>query len=177
MTDITCNSNHLPSMPVLIFLYCSVTQTCQTLLTSCITRTLGSPALQISQIFIQTQDLWVSDALQPSCPLLFPSSPAPNFSQYQFPPSDFALGLRRAIYWPFMCSISPSENTQKLFPLCFTRLNSMLTVDVSHVFSNPTVVKHHILAVWSCVPAHSSIHYSWNSTLTIQILFNNRSVL
>ena len=164
------------TLTVLILWCCSVTQTCQTLVTPGIARTLGSPALQISQGIIQSQDICVSDALQPSCPLLFPS-PAPKFSQYQLPPSDFALGLRRAIYWLFMWSISPSENTQKLFSSCFTHLNSMLTIVLSHGFSNPTVVKHHILAVWSCVPAHSSIHCSWNSTLTIQVLFNNLSVL
>ena len=46
-----CNLNHLPSRPVLIFWCCPVTQACQTLVSPYTSRTLGSPALQISQEF------------------------------------------------------------------------------------------------------------------------------
>ena len=91
--------------------------------------------------FIQTQDLWVSDALQPSHPLSFPSS-APNLPRHQFPPSNFAPGFRRLIYWLFMCSISPSEDSQKWFQSGFTSLNPMLTTELPHVFSSPAAIKH-----------------------------------
>ena len=86
------------ALPVLIFWCCSVTQTCQTLVTPCTARTQDSPAIQISQRFIQSHVLWVNDAFQPSHHLSFPSSPALYLSQHQFLPSDFPLGLKRLIY-------------------------------------------------------------------------------
>ena len=42
----------------------------------------ASPSITSSQ-FTETHVLWVSDAIQPSHPLLSPSPPAPNPSQHQ----------------------------------------------------------------------------------------------
>ena len=61
----------------------SVTQLCLTL---CDPMNCGTPGLSVHhQIpeFTQTHVHRVGDAIQPSHPLLFPSSPAPNPSQHQ----------------------------------------------------------------------------------------------
>ena len=61
----------------------SVTQSCQILcdLTDC--STLGFPVLYHLLELDQTHVHWVGDAIQPSCPLSFPSPPAFNLSQHQ----------------------------------------------------------------------------------------------
>ena len=46
-------------------------------------RMSGSPVLHCLREFAQTQVHWVGDAIPPSHPLLFPSSPALNLSQHQ----------------------------------------------------------------------------------------------
>ena len=136
MTDLTCNLKQVPSIACSYFWCCSVTQTCQTLVTSCTARTQGSPAIQISQSFIQTHDLWVNDAFQPSHPLSFPSSPALNLSQHQFLPSDFPLGLKRLIYGS-SCAASV------LLRIIWNHFLHTLLVwtPFSPVFSSPPVVK------------------------------------
>ena len=155
--------------------FCGVVQSLSLVwlfVTPCAARSLGFPSLQIAQ-FSQSHDLWVSDALQPSQALSFPSPPALNLSQHQFLSSDFALGLRWPICWLFMFSISPSTNRQSWFPSCFTSLNSRLATENLHIFSSPTVAKHRHFGVQFCGPALSSIRYTWKSTLTVWIYFSN----
>ena len=62
--------------------FSSVAQSCPTL---CNPMNHSSPGLRVHQLpeFIQTQVRRVSDAIQPSHPLLSPSPPAPNPSQHQ----------------------------------------------------------------------------------------------
>ena len=58
----------------------------------------------------QTHVHWIGDAIQPSCPLSFPSPPAWNLSQHQ---SLFqwvkVLCIKWPEYWSFSFSISPSS--------------------------------------------------------------------
>ena len=121
---------------------CSVTQSCLTLCDSMHSKNPGLSCPSDLPEFAQTHDLTVTDALQPSCPLLFPSSPAPNNSQHKFLSSDFALGVRWPMYWLSMFSISPYEKSHRLFPSCFTSLNSMHTTELLYVFSSVTVAIH-----------------------------------
>ena len=69
--------------------------------------TAGLPVHHQLLEFTQTHVHWVSDAIQPSHPLLSPSPPAPNPSQHQ---GLFQWGRMR---WPKYCSfsfrISPSN--------------------------------------------------------------------
>ena len=67
----------------ILMLPCSVTQSCLTLcdLTDC--SMPGFPVLHYFLEFAQTHVHWVSDAIQPSCPLSHPSPPAFNLSQHQ----------------------------------------------------------------------------------------------
>ena len=60
--------------------------------------------------FTQTHIHWVSDAIQPSHPLLSPFPPALNLSQKQgFFPNELALHIREQKYLSFNFSISPSN--------------------------------------------------------------------
>jgi len=62
---------------------CSVAQLCLTLFYSMDYSIPGFPVLHYLPEFAQTHVLWVGDAIQSSCPLLFPSLPAFNLSQRQ----------------------------------------------------------------------------------------------
>ena len=63
--------------------FSSVTQSCQTLCDSMNCSTPGLPVYHQLPEFTQTHVHRVSDAIQPSHPLLSPSPPAPNPSQHQ----------------------------------------------------------------------------------------------
>ena len=58
---------------------------------------------------VQTHVRWVGDAIQPSHPLLSPSSPAFNLSQHQGLFSESALPIRWPKYWSFSFYISPAN--------------------------------------------------------------------
>ena len=60
---------------------CSVAQSCLTLCDHMAYSTPGLPVHHHLLELAQTQVHWVSDAIQPSCPLLSPSPPAFNLSQ------------------------------------------------------------------------------------------------
>ena len=61
----------------------SVAQSCLTLCDPMNRSTLGLPVHHQLPEFTETHVHWVSDAIQPSHPLLSPSPPAPNPSQHQ----------------------------------------------------------------------------------------------
>ena len=63
--------------------FSSVAQLCLTLCDPMACSTPGLPVHHQLLEFTQTQVCWVSDAIQPSHPLLFPSPPALNLSQHQ----------------------------------------------------------------------------------------------
>ena len=61
--------------------------------------------LELAQTYVHR----VSDAIQPSHPLLPPSPPAPNPSQHQGFSNESTLCMRWPKYWSFSFSISPSN--------------------------------------------------------------------
>ena len=63
--------------------FSSVTQSCPTLCNPTNPCTPGLPVHHQLPEFTQTHVLWVSDAIQPSHPLLSPSPPTLNLSQHQ----------------------------------------------------------------------------------------------
>ena len=57
--------------------------------------------------FTQTHVHRVSDAIQPSHPLSYPSPPAPNFPSIRVFSNESARGIRWPKYWSFSFNISP----------------------------------------------------------------------
>ena len=71
--------------------------------------TPGLPVHHQLPEFTQTHVHRVSDAIQPSHPLLSPSPPAPNPSQHQGFSNESTLHMRWPKYWSFSFSIIPSK--------------------------------------------------------------------
>ena len=99
--------------PVLVSVQLSsVTQSCPTLCDPMNRSTPGLPVHHQLPEFIQTHVHRVSDAIQPSHPLLYPSPPAPNPSQHQsFPVSQLFASGGQSIGLSALASVLP-KNTQ-----------------------------------------------------------------
>ena len=89
--------------------FSSVAQSCPTLCDPLNRSTPGLPVHHQLLEFTQTHVHRVSDAIQPSHPLLFPSPPAPNPSQHQVFSNESTLHMRWPKYWSFTFSIIPSK--------------------------------------------------------------------
>ena len=123
-------------------LFSSVTQSCQTLGDPMDCSTPGFPVHHWLLELAQTHTHRVSDAIQPSHPLLSPSPPAFNLSQHQsFPMSQFFASGGQTIGASALPSVL-SMNIQNWFPLVMTGLISLQTQGLSRVFSNTTLQKH-----------------------------------
>ena len=90
---------------------CSVTQSCLTL---CNPMDCSNPGFLVLHHLLElahTHVHWVSDAIQPSCPLSSPSPPAFNLSQHlsQVFSNESSLHIKWPKYWSFNFSISPSN--------------------------------------------------------------------
>ena len=89
--------------------FSSITQSCPTLCDLMDHSTPGFPVHHLLLEFTQTHVHRVSDAIQPSHPLLFPSPPAFNLSQHQGLFKWMSSLHRVENYWSFSFSISPSN--------------------------------------------------------------------
>ena len=87
--------------------------------------------------FAQIHVHWVSDAIQPSHSMSPPSA-ALNLSSIRFFSSESPLHIRWPKYWSFSFSI----NIQGWFPLGLISLISLLSKELSRVFSSTMVLKH-----------------------------------
>ena len=89
--------------------FSSVAQSCPTL---CDPMNRSTPGLLVHHQlpeFTQTHIHWVSDAIQPSHPLLSPSPPAPISPSIRVFSNESTLRRRWPKYWSFIFSISPSN--------------------------------------------------------------------
>ena len=122
--------------------FSSVTRSCPTLCDPMNHSTPGLPVHHHLPEFTQTHVHRVSDAIQPSHPLLPPSPPAPNPSQHQslFQWVKSASG-GQSIRVSALASFLP-KNTQGWSPLEWTGWISLQSKGLSRVFSNTTVQKH-----------------------------------
>ena len=91
------------------FCYCSVDKLYPTLWEPMDCSMPGFPVLHYLPEFAQTHVHWVSDAIQPSHPLLPPSPPALNFPSIRVFSNESTLCMRWPKYWSFRFSISPSS--------------------------------------------------------------------
>ena len=90
--------------------FSSVVQSCLTLCDPMNRSTPGLPVHHQLPEFTQTHVHRVSDAIQPSHPLLSPSPPAPNLSQHQsLISNESTLHMRWLNYWSFSFSIILSK--------------------------------------------------------------------
>ena len=102
----------------------------------------GLPVLHYLLEFAQTHVHWITDAIQPSHPLL------PLLLLLSIFPSIrvFSSELARCIWWPKCWSFTLASvlpvNIQGWFPLELTGLISLLSKGLSTVFSSTTTQKH-----------------------------------
>ena len=90
----------------------------------------------------QTHVHHISDAIQPSHPLLSPSSLALNFSQHQGLSNESALHIRWRKYWSFSLNISPSSEYSGLISLRMDWFKSINSSVLSLLY-NPTLTSIH----------------------------------
>ena len=147
-----------------IFLPPSTVQFSPSVMSLCNPMNCSTPGLPVHHQlpeFTQTHVHWVSDAIQPSYPLLSPSPPAPNPSQHQglfqwvnssHEKSGQSTGVSAS------ASVLPM-NTQGWSPLGWTGWISLQSKGFSRAFSSTTVWKHRFFrSHCSFGPALTSVH-------------------
>ena len=124
----------------------------------------GFPVHHYLPELAQTHVHWVGDAIQPSHPLVPPSSLALNLSKHQglFQWVGFFASCGQSIGASASASVLPM-NIQGWFPLGLTGLISLLSKGFSRVFSSPTVQKHQFFGTQSYEPTPTSIHEYWKN--------------
>ena len=141
---------------------CLVIQLCPTLCDSMNCSTPGFSVLTISQSLLKLmsiESVIPSNHLILCCPLLFLPSIFPIIRVFS---NKLALHIMWPKYWSF--SISPSNEYSGLTSLGFTGLISLLSKQLSRVFSGTTVWKHQFFgaqpSLWS---NPTSIHDYWKN--------------
>ena len=127
--------------------------------------TLGFPVLHHLPERAQTQVHRISDAIQPSHPVVSSSSCPQSFpASGSFPVSQFFASGGQSIGASASASVLPM-NIQDWFPLGWTAWISLLSKGLSRVFSNTTVQKHQYFSTQSLLysPALTSIHDYWKN--------------
>ena len=137
--------------------FSSVAQSCLTLCDPMNRSTPGLPVHHQLPEFTQTHVHRVSDAIQPSHPLLSPSPPALNLSQHQslFQWVNSAWG-GQSIGVSALASVLP-KNTQD-WSLEWTGWISLQSKVLLRVFSNTTVQKHQFFSTQLSSQSNSHIH-------------------
>ena len=136
---------------------CSITQSCPTLCDPMDCSTPGFPVLHHQLEFAQTQVHWVNDAIQPSHPLLSPSSPGFSLSQHLcFPVNQFFTLGGQSIGDSASASVLPMD-IQSWFPLGLTHLISLQSKGLSRVFSNTTGQKHQFFLTQPSLFSHAYV--------------------
>ena len=98
----------------------------------------------------------VSDAIQPSHPLLSPSPPTPIPPRIRVFFNESTLRIRWPKYWSFSFSIIPSNKHPGLI--------SLQSKGLSRIFSNTTIQKHQFFGLQLLYgPNLTSIHNYWKN--------------
>ena len=138
--------------------FSSVAQSCPNLCDPMNCSTPGLPVHHQLPEFTQTHAYQVSDAIQLSHPLPFPSPPAPNPSQHQsFPMSQLFAWGGQGTGVSALASFLP-KNTQGWSPLEWTGWISLQSKGLSGVFGNTTVQKHQFFGTQLSSQSNSHIH-------------------
>ena len=109
--------------------------------------TWGLPVHQQLPESIQTHVHWVGDAIQPSHPLLSPSSPASIFPSIRVFSNESALHIRWPKYWSFSFNISPSNEHPGLISfrmdwLDLLAVQGTLNSLLQHLSSKASILRH-----------------------------------
>jgi len=130
--------------------FISVTQSCLTLCDPMDCRMPGFPVLyqlpELTQIHVHQ----VSDAMQPSHPLSFPSPPTFNLSSIGVFSNESVLHIRWPKYWSFSFSISPSTEYSGLISfridwLDLLAVQGTLKSLLQHHSSKASIQKQHCM--------------------------------
>ena len=142
-----------------ILQFSSIAQSCPTLCDPMNRSMPGFPVHHQHPEFTQTHVHRVSDAIQPSHPLLSPSPPAPNPSQNQglFQWVSSSHEVAKVLGVSALASVLP-KNTQDWSPLGWTGWTSLQSRGLSRVFSNTTVQKHQFFSTQLSSQSNSHIH-------------------
>ena len=125
----------------LVLQFSSVPQLCPTLCNPMNCSTLGSPVHHQLPMLTQTHVHRVSDAIQPSYPVLSPSPPAFNLFQHQSFFKGVSSSRTVAKVLEFQLQ-HPSFQLTGLISFRWTGWISLQSKELSRVFSNTTVQKH-----------------------------------
>ena len=139
---------------------CSVTRSCPTLCYPMDCSMPGSSVLHSLLEFAQIHIHWVGDAIQPSYPLLPPSSPSLNLSQHQ---GHFQwVHSSHQVAQVLELHLQLPMNIQDWFPLRWTGLILLVFKGLSRVFNSTTIWKHQFFitqpSLWSTL---LSVHDYW----------------
>ena len=127
-------------------------QLCLTLCNSMDCSIPGIPVLH----HLQTRVHRVSDAIQPSHPLLSPSPPTFNLSQHQ-DLFRWVSSLHQLAKIAASASVLPM-NMKDWFPWGWTSWIALKSKEFSRVFSNTTVQKHQFFSAQTSLRPYSHIH-------------------
>ena len=135
-----------------IFCCCSVAQSCPTLCDPMDWSMLGFLVLLQLLELAQTHVHWVSDAIQPSHPLLSPSPQ--SFLASGFFPNKSALRIRWPNYWSFSFSISSSNEYSGLISfrmdwLDLLEVQGTLKSLLQHHSSKASILRHSVFFIVS----------------------------
>ena len=178
--------------------FSSVPQSCPTLCDPMNCSMLGLPVHHQLQEFTQTHVHWVSDAIQSSHPMSFPSPPAFNLSLHQGLLN--VLRIRWPKHWSFSFSISPSNEYPRLISFRMDWLDllavqgtlknilqrhsskasilwrsAFFTVQFSHPYL--TTGKTIALTIWTFVGKVMSLLFNTLSRIVITFLPRNKRLL
>ena len=140
-------------------MFSSVTQPHLTLCDPMDYSTPGFPVHYQLLEFTQTHVHHISDAIQPSHPLLSPSPPAFNLSQPQGFSNESVLLFRWPKFWSFSYTISPSNVYSGLISFRIDWLDLLEIQGTLRAFSNAIFQKHQFfgaqLSLWSTFYIHA----------------------
>ena len=136
--------------------FSSATHSCLTLCDPMNFSTPGLPVYQQLPRTTQTHVHWVSDAIQPSHPVvLFSSQSFPASGSFQL--SQFYSSSGQSIRVSALASFLP-KNIQDWPPLEWTGCTSLHSKELSRLFSNTTVQKHQFFGTQLSSQSNSHIH-------------------
>ena len=139
--------------------FSSVTQSCPTLCNPMNCSMPGLPVHHQLPEFTQTHVHLVGDAIQPSHPLLSPSTSAPQSfpASGSFQMSQLFTSAGQSFGVSASTSVLPT-NTQDQSPLGWTAWSSLQSEGLSRVFSNTTVQKHQVFCSQLSLQCNCHIH-------------------